>query len=148
MPNLLRSRMAANQASLASVERNRRTKVLAEDMDGARVRAQKAGMVYSSSLAPPPPPDAASDRKMVRTSSMDLIVKSPSAAVEKIRQLAEQIGGFLVTSELHGEQDTSSGSIIVRVPSSRFEEACAEIRKLGLRVESEKVEAQDVTKQY
>jgi hypothetical protein len=35
-----------------------------------------------------------------------------------------------------------------RQRAARFEEARAEIRKLGLRVESEKVQAQDVTRQY
>jgi len=34
------------------------------------------------------------------------------------------------------------------VPAARFEEARAEIRKLGLRVESEKIDAQDVSRQY
>jgi len=85
---------------------------------------------------------------MVRSSSIDLIVKSPCAASEKLRQLAEQLGGFLVTSESHGEQDASSGPLTIRVPAARFEEAQQEIRKLGVRVESEKVEAEDVTRQY
>jgi hypothetical protein len=45
-------------------------------------------------------------------------------------------------------QDAQSAFLEVRVPSERFEEARAEIRKLGLRVESERVEAEDVTRQY
>jgi len=36
----------------------------------------------------------------------------------------------------------------VRVPADRFEEARTGIRKLGLRVENERVDAQDVTRQY
>ena len=36
----------------------------------------------------------------------------------------------------------------MRVPTEHFEEARGEIRKLGLRVDSERVEAQDVTRQY
>src|SRR5208282_2572390 len=84
----------------------------------------------------------------VRTSSIDLIVKSPSIASEKIQQLAEQMGGFLVTSELHGEQDASIGSLTIRVPATRFEEVQREIRKLSVRVEGEKIEGEDVTRQY
>jgi hypothetical protein len=38
--------------------------------------------------------------------------------------------------------------LTIRVPAARFEEARAEIHKLGLRVESEKIDAQDVTRQY
>jgi hypothetical protein len=36
----------------------------------------------------------------------------------------------------------------VRIPSEHFEEARAEIRRLGLHVDSERVEAEDVTLQY
>ena len=38
--------------------------------------------------------------------------------------------------------------LTIRVPAGKFEQVRTEIRKLGLRVESEKLEAQDVTKQY
>jgi hypothetical protein len=58
------------------------------------------------------------------------------------------LGGFLVNSEITGGQDASSASLQIRVPGSKFEEARAEIRKLGLRVESEKLQSDDVTKQY
>ena len=88
------------------------------------------------------------DRKMVRTASMDMIVKSPRDTSEKVRQLAERLGGFLVTSETNGGQEASSASLQIRVPAAKFEEARSEIRKLGLRVESEKLNAEDVTKQY
>jgi hypothetical protein len=36
----------------------------------------------------------------------------------------------------------------IRVPADKFGEVRAQIRKLGLRVESESIDAQDVTKQY
>jgi hypothetical protein len=88
------------------------------------------------------------DRKTIRNSSMDLIVKNPRDASEKIRQLADRTGGFLVTSEIYGDQDASSASLQIRVPTNRFEEVRGEIRKLGLRVENEKLQAEDVTKQY
>jgi len=39
-------------------------------------------------------------------------------------------------------------TLTIRVPAGRFEEARAEIRKLGIRVEGEKIEAWDRTRQY
>jgi hypothetical protein len=92
--------------------------------------------------------DSAMDRKMVRNSSVDLVVQKPAEAAEKIRELAEGLGGFLVSSQISGAPNASGASLTVCVPAGRFEEARAEIRKLGLRVESEKVEARDVTRQY
>jgi hypothetical protein len=79
---------------------------------------------------------------------MDLVVKSPKDISEKIRLLAEHIGGFLISSETYGGQDTSSALLTIRVPANRFEEARLQIRKLGLRVDGEKLDAQDVTRQY
>jgi Domain of unknown function (DUF4349) len=104
-----------------------------------------------SALPAPPPPAAmpdSPDRKMVRTDSLYLVVKHPAEAAEQVRQLASRLGGFLVTSEVSGDADAASASVTIRVPAPRFEEARAAIRKLGLRVESERVEAQDVTRQY
>jgi hypothetical protein len=97
---------------------------------------------------PPPPPRTSADRKMIRTGLMDLVVENPRNTSEKIRELAEHSGGFLVSSETYGAQDASSASLQIRVPAIKFEEVRAEIRKLGLRLESEKLQAEDVTKQY
>jgi len=94
--------------------------------------------------------DGAEERKMIRTASMDMLVKSPKEASEKIRLLAEQVGGFLVTSEISGGEgeDDANASLTVRIPVNQFEQFRAQISKLGLKVESEKLETQDVTKQY
>lgn len=117
------------------------------------ISASRNGVVQmammSSALALPPASqdEEATDRKMVRTSAIEMVVQKPAEAAEKIRAVAEGMGGFLVSSEMSGGQD-ASGTLTVRVPADRFEEARAQIRKLGLRVESEKIEAQDVTRQY
>jgi len=112
---------------------------------GAEARSQQAAMVSYLPASLSQAPD--SDRKMIRNSSMDLVIKNPADTSERIRQLAERLGGFLVKSVTNG-QDAQGTFLEVRVPTERFEEARAEIRKLGLRVESERVEAEDVTRQY
>ena len=79
---------------------------------------------------------------------MDLVVKNPRNTSEKISELAEHSGGFLVSSETYGAQDAFSASLQIRVPANKFEEVRTEIRKLGLQVDSEKLQSEDVTKQY
>lgn len=88
------------------------------------------------------------DRKMVRTSTLDLVVQHPAETAEKVRSLAEQSGGFLVSSEVRGGPEAAVAELSVRVPIARYEEVRGAIRRLGLRVESERVDAQDVTRQY
>jgi len=112
-----------------------------------RIRMMSA--LSGSSQAPAAAPeDADADQKMVRTSSLDLVVRKPAETAEQIRNVAEGLGGFLVSSQVSGSQDATSGSLTIRVPAPRFEEARQKIRNLGRRVESERIEAQDVTRQY
>jgi hypothetical protein len=89
-----------------------------------------------------------SDRKMVSTATMELIVERPAETAEKIRTLAEKNGGFLVSSEVRGGQEATAANLSVRVPVARYEEVRSELRKLALRVETERIDAQDVTRQY
>jgi hypothetical protein len=88
------------------------------------------------------------EHKTVRTSSIDMLVKKPADTAEKIQTLVEKLGGFLVSSQISGGEDATNGSLTLRVPEARFEEARGEIRKLGLAVENERIDAQDVTRQY
>jgi hypothetical protein len=94
------------------------------------------------------PQDTDQERKLARTDSIELIVQKPAEAAEQIRRLAESLGGFLTGSQVSGALESTFASLTVRVPATRFEEARAAIRKLGLRVESETIEAQDVTRQF
>lgn len=135
VPNLLRSRVASKAAHFASL------------------RIEKFAALQSASLATKaefsePEEPASPDRKLIRTYSLNLIVQSPAEIADKLRSLVESVGGFLVSSETAGGQDSANASLTVRVPVTHFEEIRAEIRKLGLRVENEKLDAQDVSRQY
>jgi len=143
-------------AALAAIERNRHWLVpLPQSMDDATLAAGIIGGVpggiasrsaqvmtqWSSS-------EGIADRKLVRTWSIDLLVKSPAESDETILSLTEHVGGFLVRSQTNGAKDAKNATLTIRVPVPRFREVAAEIRKLGLRVESEQMEAEDATMQY
>ena len=91
---------------------------------------------------------ATADRKLVRTGSLELTVKSPAEAAEQIRRLAESMGGYLESAQIGGSKEAPTADITIRVPAARFEDVKAQIRGLASRVESEKTDAQDVTRQY
>ena len=91
--------------------------------------------------------DAAESRSIVRTASIDMLVQHPAEVAQQITELAEQLGGYLVNAN-GGGQNATAGSLVVRIPVAQFEQARAEIRKLGLRVESEKFDATDVTQEF
>jgi hypothetical protein len=113
----------------------------------ARSQDSETMMTVAQVAAPALPDAVTAARKIIRTSSMEMVVQHPAEAAQKITSLAESLGGYLVSAD-GGGQNATAGMVTIRVPASRFEEARAAIRKLGLRVESEKIEAQDVSRQY
>ena len=139
VPNLMRSRLSLYEAKRVAYPAQTRMEGYAGGGGGGDEDKFAMGVSLVASE---------SDRKMIRTASMDLLVKNPKEASEKVRALAEQAGGFLVSSETYGGENATSASLTIRVPVDKFEQVRALISKLGLRVESEKLEAQDVTKQY
>ncbi len=142
--------------ALAAIERNRHWLLpLPESVDNATLAAGVVGGVpgaaprsVSMTTYLPKSGKSFTDRQVVRTSSIDLLVKSPAESAHKIRSLTERMGGFLVRLQTNGARDATNATLTIRVPIARFEEVGAEIRKLGLRVESEQMEAEDVTTQY
>jgi hypothetical protein len=150
IPHLQRSRTVANQAQEAVLPR---PVAGGYQSTSSADKLHTAGRAFVSTALLEPAAvkgtfDSAMDRKMVRSSSVDLVVQHPAEAAEKIRLLAERQGGFLVSSNVNGGPNAAGGSITIRVPAEQFEAAWAEICRLGLRVESEKIDAQDVTRQY
>jgi hypothetical protein len=147
LPNLLRSRTAAEHASYMEPAARLYTATphslpvsMARQQDAMKAQAVTAEAALAVS-------DAAAGRKIIRTSSMEMVVQHPAEVADKITALAEGLGGYLVSAD-GGGQNAAAGTLTIRVPAARFEEARAEIRKLGLRIESEKVDAQDVSRQY
>jgi hypothetical protein len=142
--------------ALAAIERNRHWLVpLPQSVDNETLAAGVVGGVPGGLASPSalgkarlPTSERLADQKLVRTWSIDLLVKSPAESAEKIRSLTEHVGGFLVRSQTNGAQDATNATLTLRVPVARFREIGAEIRKLSLRVESEQMGAEDVTMQY
>ena len=114
-------------------------------------RGRRYAAYMAASTGPSELPDTGSavqSRYIVRSAELELEVRSPAESTEKIRALAEQMRGYLISSEIGNNQYAMGARITVRVPASRFEEMRAELKKLAVRVENEKTDATDVTKDY
>jgi hypothetical protein len=93
------------------------------------------------------------DRLLVQTAQLSLVVKDPVAKAAAIRQMAEGMGGYLVSSSVYkstyGNGVTAdNASITVRVPSERLQDALSQIKSGAVEVRNENVNGQDVTAQY
>lgn len=88
------------------------------------------------------------ERMIVRTGNMSLIVKDVIGARDEIGQLAVRFNGYVVSSQISGEDQDLTGYISIRVPDDGFDQVLTELRKLAVRVPSEGTSSQDVTEEY
>lgn len=93
---------------------------------------------------------AAQQRAIVRTGRMEVEVSNFSESRDAIAAQAEQYGGYVSDSNrrLHrnGDANWSSGYVVLRVPSERYEAMQNDVRSEGT-VVSESTETEDVTDQ-
>lgn len=103
-------------------------------------------------ILPPPdssvPPTDQKDRLVIRDTTMSMVVKDAAAALKTIQSKAESLGGFLIQSNLDKPEESASGSISVRVPDNKLNDALDAFRAIGVRVVNEQVSGRDVTDQY
>jgi len=88
------------------------------------------------------------ERLIVRTGNMSLVVTNVAEARDEIARLASSFDGYVVSSQIWGEEQEMRGSISIRVPDESFESVLSELRGLAVRVESESTESRDVTEEY
>ncbi|MFY9223995.1 MAG: DUF4349 domain-containing protein [Blastocatellia bacterium] len=117
----------------------------------------------NSSIAEPPPPNEESaslstaqastnqviERKIIRNAELDIELEKPSEAYIQISGIANTQGGFVVTSE--SQQIGENGqrmTVIIRVPSAKFDDTLKQIRALAGRLLREKTSGQDVTEEF
>jgi len=88
------------------------------------------------------------ERMIVRTGDISLVVGDVVDARDEIAQLAVRFDGYVVSSQVYGEEQDIRGWISIRVPDARFDQALTELRELAARVTSESTSSQDVTLEY
>ena len=96
----------------------------------------------------------ANDRKIIRDANLTIETDSPTEGLRQITAIAENNGGFIVTSDLKQNDGGTQGratqtvTVIARIPAIRFDTALAQIHSFGARVINEKVSGQDVSEEY
>ncbi len=114
-------------------------------------RSRSIGSMVSDMMPPPqeaPPTTGVANRKVISESYLSLLVNSVVEAQKQIIQTAENLGGYMVNSNLSNPQDAPTATVIVRLPSDRLQNALEVYRGLAVKVISENLSGQDVTDEY
>jgi len=88
---------------------------------------------------------AATERIIVRTLDIDIIVPDVSQATAQISDLAVRLGGWVVSSQ---QIESHTARVSIRVPSNRINEALSDVKGAATEVESERLTSQDFTEEF
>ena len=94
------------------------------------------------------------DRKVIKNADLSIVVADPQKSMDAISTMAEELGGYVVGSNIYqsvyGPNDTRipAGNISIRIPSEKLDEVLDRVKKDAVEVTSESVSGQDVTDQY
>jgi len=94
---------------------------------------------------------AGAERMIVYTGQLSLVVKDTPATVEQITQIAQDVGGFVISSNVYQDEGHARATMAIRVPGEdllQLKATLAKIKSLAMTVESENLTGQDVTDQY
>jgi len=99
-----------------------------------------------------PPADV--ERLVIKNGNLSIVVDDPSGSVDRISRMAEEMGGFVVSANLYQSELESGapvwrGSVTIRVPAERLNDALEQIKSESSQDPiSENVTSQDVTSEY
>lgn len=88
------------------------------------------------------------ERKVIQTASLNIIVKDTAAVLEFAQNLANQMGGYIVTSTSWRQDEQLRAQITLRVPAEQLQSALKQMREKAIRVDNESISSQDVSQEY
>ncbi len=97
--------------------------------------------------------DQVIERLVIKNANLSVAVDDPLVKMNQIMAMAEEMGGFVVSSNLwyrtlENGVEVPQGEVLVRVPSTRFDEALTIVKTGVGQVVNENVTGQDVTQEY
>ncbi len=98
-------------------------------------------------------PGQTMERMVIKNANLSIVVENPSESMDEIRQMASEMGGYVVSSNLTQVQtdrgvEVPQARITIRVPSEKLDQALETIKTGAGQVLSENISGQDVTKEY
>lgn len=114
----------------------------------AGVAEESASTEMDSSLS-----NVKTERMVIKNADLSIVVESPSVSMDAIGKMAEEMGGYVVSSSLYETQINSGAKvprarITIRVPASDLNNALEQIKSGAGQILSENISGEDVTREY
>jgi len=94
------------------------------------------------------PVDLNVERKIVKSGRISLEVESVVTAMDEIASIADELGGYVVSSDKYETDEGPSANMNIRIPVEKFDQAFDRLRQLAIDVPHESTDSMDVTEEY
>ena len=122
---------------------------LRSDFLPAKQLSESGGGVKMSSVLPEAAPAVdVTNRMVIKSSNLSLLVTKVDDVQKKILKKVEDLGGYMVSVQLSNPQDVATSTIVVRVPAKTLDQALEYFRGISAKVISENLEGYDVTDEF
>jgi hypothetical protein len=121
-----------------------------ESSDAAKSGSSSSGSSGGGGTALASPPAAAAparDRRVERSTRLELTTTDVQKATDGVVRATQAAGGFVQSSQVATGDGRSTASFVLRVPTSKLDDALARLSKLG-HVKSLQQSADDITGAY
>jgi len=88
------------------------------------------------------------ERMIIWNANISLTVDDTQDKIEAVQAIAQEMGGYSVSSEAWMSDDQLYAQLTIRVPAERFEQTMSQLRDLAISVNRESATSEDVTDQY
>lgn len=93
------------------------------------------------------------DRIVIQNADLVIVVSDVKGRMKNIQVMAQQMGGFVVSSNLYQSYTSDNvevpeAQIVIRVPAEQLDKALEQIKKDAVDVQTENRSGQDVTAEY
>jgi hypothetical protein len=140
----------------AAMNESRELQAVEKGVEGAAPIApaeEPAASAFDSGVVPEQA-NQAGERIVIKNANLTVVVPDPSESMTRISNMAEEMGGFVVSANMY-KQQLSNGievprvSIVVRVPAEKLNEALELIRSESDDApQNESLSSEDVTSSY
>lgn len=91
---------------------------------------------------------ADAERLVIRNATLKLLVKNTEEDMSAVTKLVAEMGGFVNSSNTTKFDKGVQATLVLKIPSQKFDETMDRLRKLAIEVQSETVTGQDVTAEF
>jgi len=132
----------------SSVKKNISTDYYASSPEYPQVANMGMALDEESPLVEPQSVDTSSNRMVIQTSNISLLVTDVRKTGDKILAFAKNNGGYMVYTSYSKPTESPFASITVRIPTKKLDKALSYFKGLAAKVTNENLVGTDVTQEH